>query len=230
MLARFFFIKHQKKKLTKPSEQMNSEIDNALNSLREEDDINPRPQKRLKMNALPVINDKLLVKRKQLKRLLLRHKGIDLSEPIQIQEQIEELTESQIDALIENINLQTSKTSPTNNAESFIGLLGILLQKYTGSQDIYHRLIGDEKLIALVDHYVPNIAEQFSIPMQIGHLVAEHYLNDVQKNAYNNTRKEKMEEKKEPQIQEKKKKERTVTPIPEEKKKERSSEESCSSE
>lgn len=121
-------------------------------------------------------------RRKELRKLKLKHPNLDISQVLKVTEEINAMTPEDVINTLESSKVTIGQKRPLAEAENVVGLAALCIQYYfkTGG-DLYHRFISDDELIASVDEYVPRISDEITGPMGILRRAAGHILDSKHK-------------------------------------------------
>ncbi len=126
------------------------------------------------------VDEQDLLKRKELKIIMLKNPTVDTSKIEKIGDDINRMSKEEVSATLEAMKLQIGLQSPISASQNMVHLGASLIQRWYGSKGLSKRIREDTQLLAAVDQYVPNLADYIVGPLQIvtrlvGHVTDEQY-------------------------------------------------------
>lgn len=129
------------------------------------------------------------VRRKELRKIKMKHPDLDISHVLKTTEEIASMTPEEVINVLESSKVTIGLRKPLAEAENIVGLMALVAQRYfkTGG-DLYSRFMSDTELIAAVDEFTPRLSEEITGPMGIlvraaGHISDSSYRQNNFSNA-----------------------------------------------
>lgn len=114
------------------------------------------------------INAQDSMRRKELKKMLLKYPGLDITGVLKLSAQVDAMSPEEVASYLECSKIQMGMRKPLASAESIVGLMGMIAQRYfPKGGNMYSRFMGDQQLIAAVDEFGPSFGDDITNPLQI---------------------------------------------------------------
>ena len=108
------------------------------------------------------------MRRKELKKMMLKYPGLNITEVLKLSAQVDSMSPEEVSSYLECSKIQMGMQKPLASAESIVGLMGMVAQRYfPKGGNMYSRFMSDQQLIAAVDEYGPSFGDDITNPLQI---------------------------------------------------------------
>lgn len=108
------------------------------------------------------------MRRKELKKMMLKYPGLNITEVLKLSAQVDAMSPEEVASYLECSKIQMGMQKPLASAESIVGLMGMIAQRYfPKGGNMYSRFMSDQQLIAAVDEYGPSFGDDITNPLQI---------------------------------------------------------------
>jgi hypothetical protein len=164
-------------------------MDDELDQLIDDSVVGEPPRKKRKTGKDTFMNpnnvqlepesEELVLKRKELKAIMLRYPDLDLEKITRLHTDICRMHPNDVEILLENSKIEIGLKNPNQNAKSMLSLIGVALHKITGLTGIYKKMESDDSLITALEHYLPDPTSKLSIPMQIVSRISSHIADEM---------------------------------------------------